>query len=94
MDNSDSRISFVCHHPAAARKPTFRSNSAPPPFSGGLFQSTASTLPAVSVDSLSFFLTLYLSSHLFVVVTGASEGIGRGYALEVSTNVPLSLINF
>ena len=27
MDNSDSRISFVSHHQAAACKPTFRSNS-------------------------------------------------------------------
>ena len=27
VDNSDSRIALVCHDQAAARKPTFRSNS-------------------------------------------------------------------
>ena len=29
MDNSNSRFSLVCHHKAAACKPTFQSNSAP-----------------------------------------------------------------
>ena len=32
VDNSGSRISLVCYHQAAARKPTFRSNSAHRPF--------------------------------------------------------------
>ena len=31
-------------------------------------------------------LSLSLSLLFFLVVTGASEGIGRGYALEVGVN--------
>ena len=52
VDNSDFRISLVCRHQAAARKSTFRSTSAQPPFSSGLLLSTLVPLPAVSVDCL------------------------------------------
>ena len=54
MDNSDSRISLVCRHQAAVRKPTLRSKPAPPPFSSGYFSQRLVPLPAVLMDCLMY----------------------------------------
>jgi len=39
----------------------------------------------------SFYLWLMPDMHLIIVVTGASDGIGKGYALEVSVVTSLEI---